>query len=115
MKQKEIKKYILSRLQDFHSSVNYSEPASYTPPPDLRRVGKDWWSDGSYTLKEWYAGDEEDEGCREGYELFVSKGISDVRVYGRPYDPEQSRDQAFDQRYIQYVNAAGKVIDEEEC
>jgi len=113
MKQKEIKKYIQSRLKEFHSG----KPATTTPPADLRRGGQDWWSTGpDIALKHWYNGDDEtSESCRKGYELFVSQGISHIRLYGRPYDPEQTRGQSFDQRYIQYVNAAGEVIDEEEC
>lgn len=120
MNQKEIAKSIRAKLAEHYRSRFQPERGRlHTPPPDLHKNNKDWWRDGcDITLKDWYwyAGDNEiDESCRQGYERFVSQGISHIRLFGRPYDPEQTRDQSFDQRYIQYVNAAGEVIDEEEA
>ena len=114
MNQKKISKIIKAKLAEYH----YWGGNGITPPPDLHRNNQEWWYNGGpdLSLKNWYAGDNEtNESCRQAYERLVSKGISHIRLFGRPHNPEETRRQVFDQRYIQYLNATGQVVVEEEA
>jgi hypothetical protein len=121
MQDKDTRDYIKLRLGHLYSRVlkRHKETVPPAPPPDLRRRGrggKNWWLIYRCDLEQWFCDRLINAEDGRTYDLFRSRGITHIKRYGRPYNRLKDRDdQEYMENYNQYVNAAGEVIDEEEC
>jgi ATP-dependent DNA ligase len=99
-RQKQIHDAILERLNQYYEPPVGSQK---TKKPDLHREGMDWWESHTEAIQ---------DHCHTAgaFEALRSRGITHIVRYQNSWDDSKATEW-----YNQYVDAAGRVIDEEMC